>query len=540
MASKWTGPTTTASVIDAATPEAGEVIYVSDKKEFRYGDGTTQGGVKLYPNSLGEAFVYGVNRDHSYSSPTAGMQKVVLNVDAGSYTNVSGSFSQMPVHNLKRCVMDDLANRHVNYYLNASNSALKAAGGNADLTGVDGDVMVEFPVGHYRIDKYTDDSSHEHTVKLISDKPFPGSAPFPAFYVSNGGSTLQAQYMGAFKASVDANSKCRSIIGVKPTVSKTRAQFRTAAVANGGTLANMLLKVWLGWLAEIEFASTDVQTSISKGFSEMSAYDAAYLRQCGRTVSLGNGTGEIIADSTAPTITVNSVVYTRYLAGDSGSAKAWKNESDAVIYTNTDSPVQGTATYSDTAMQTSTGYTVASVTAAGIDFDLEGHWNNGASKVVSCAYRGVEDPWGACWEFDDGIQKYQDAVSGDYTKSGYWFTTDTSKYTLLDSDKGYGPANTPFPAAGNTGANTAWVSHAWPKSAGYIKAYDPLTYFPTDVTGSSTTYLCDYLYNDASAGARVVFRGGYLYGGAVDGAFFVRVYGELTSAHAAFGGRLAA
>ena len=540
MASKWKVPTTTASVIDAATPEAGEVIYVSDKKEFRYGDGATQGGVKLYPNSLGEAFVYGVNRDHSYSSPTAGMQKVVLNVDAESYTNINGSFSQMPVHNLKRCVMSSLENRTVNYYLNASNSALKVDGSNADLTGVDGDVMVEFPVGHYRIDKYTDDSSHEHTVKLISDKPFPGSAPFPAFYVSNGGSTLQAQYMGAFKASVDVNSKCRSIAGVKPTVNKTRSAFRSAAVANGGTLANMLLKVWLGWLAEIEFASTDVQTSISKGFSELSAYDPSYLRYCGRTASIGNGTGEIIADSTAPTVTVNSVVYTRYLTGDSGSAKAWKSEADAVIYTNTDSPVQGAATYSDTALETSTGYTVASVTAGGTDFDLEGHWNNGASKVVSFAYRGVEDPWGACWEFDDGIQKYQDATAGDYTKSGYWFTTDTSKYTQLDSDKSYGPANTPFPAAGYTGANLAWVSHPWPKSGGYIKAYDPLTYFPTDVTGSSSTYLCDNFYNDANAGARVVIRGGGANNGANAGAFCLTVTGGLAYASAAFGGRLAA
>ena len=538
MASKWKVPTTTASVIDAATPEAGEVIYVSDKKEFRYGDGATQGGVKLYPNTLGEAFVYGVDRDHSYSSPTSGMQKVVLNADAESYTNVS-SFSRMPVHNLKRCVMSNLATRTVNYYLNASNSALKADGSNADLTGVDGDVMVEFPVGHYRIDKYTDDSSHEHTVKLISDKPFPGSAPFPAFYVSNGGSTLQAQYMGAFKASVDVNDKCRSIAGMKPTVNKIRPAFRSAAAANGGTLANMLLKVWLCWLAEIEFASTDVQSSISKGFSELSAYDPAYLRYCGRTASLGNGTGEIIADSTAPTVTVNSIVYTRYLTGDSGSAKAWKSEADAVIYTNTASPAQGAATYSDTAMETSTGYTVAGVTAGGTDFDLEGHWGNGASKVVSFAYRGVEDPWGACWEFDDGIQKYQDATVGDYTKSGYWFTTDTSKYTLLDSDNSYGPANTPFPAAGYTGANLAWVSLAWPKAGGYIKAYDPLTYFPTDNTGSSTTYLCDQFYNDTTSGARSVVRGGGATENLLNGAFSVGVGGGLAATNTTFCCRLA-
>ncbi len=436
--SKLILPKASTTVRGAGTPGAGEILFDSDTKRAFIGDGATQGGLELSIRDASGAFVYGVDRDMTLSSPSC--QRVILNADGATYTNVA-SFTRMPVHNLKRCVMDNLATRHINYYLNSANSALKADGTAAVLDGTDGDVMVEFPVAHYRIDHYTDDNSHAHTVKLISDRPFPGSAPFPAFYVSNGGATLQKQYMGAFKGSVYSN-KLRSIVasGVKPTVSKTRAQFRTAAVANGGTGVNFLLKVWLGWLVEIEFASTDTQTSISTGLSYLTSYDPAYLRTCGRTVSMGNGTGEIISD------------------------------------------------------------------AEGADADLEGHWASGASKVVACSYRGVEDPWGACYEFDDGIQKYQDDVAGDYTKSGYTFTTDTSKYTLLDTDQGYGPANTPFPAAGNTGAATAWVSQAWPKAGGFIKLYDPLTYFPTDVTGSSSTYLCDQIFNNANAGARVVTR----------------------------------
>lgn len=419
------------------------------------------------------SIVYGIDRDESYSSPSAGVKRILLNAD-GSYTYVE-AFPQLPAHNLRRCVMDDLATRHVNYYLSPADSSLKADGTAADLTGADGDVMVEIPIAYYRIDHYTDTFSHTHTVKLISDKPFPGSAPFPAFYVSDGGETLRKQYIGAFKASVDSNSKCRSVAGVKPATSKLRSAFRSAAVTNGGTLTNFLLKCWIGWLAEIEFASTDVQSSVSKGFSEISSYNADRLRYCGRTSSLGNGTGQIIADSEE----------------------------------------------------------------GGDDYDLESYWKNGASKVVACSYRGIEDPWGACWEFGDGIQKYQDDVSGDYTKSGYWFTTDTSKYSMLDSDQSYGPANTPFPASGNTGANLAWVSQAWPKSSGYLKLYDHMTYFPTDVSGSSTTYLCDRFDNTGNANARNVLYGGHLSAGENDGAYTLDVQYNLVSGLAFVSARLA-
>ncbi|MDD6338321.1 MAG: hypothetical protein PUC15_08080 [Lentisphaeria bacterium] len=614
--SKFIAPVSTNDAyLDGRTPAKGELI-VTKAGKLRFGDGATKGGVEVWPNKLGEAYVYGAKKDTEVSNPSTSMQRIVLSTDGETIQNVD-SFTQLPCHDLRRCVQawnSSSNKREVQYYLNAGNSNLKATGGAADLTGGDGDVMVEAPVGHYRLIKETDSvTGHAVYKKLISDKPFPNSSPFPAFYISYGGDTLQKQYVGAFQGAIIDNV-FRSVAGVKPTVSQTRATFRSKAVAGHATLCNWLMKVWFGWLIEIEFANTDVQAAVSLGFSELSAYDYAYVRKSGRTAALGNATGEIIADSEAPTITAQNQVFTRHPASDSGSAYAWEDGA-VFVYTNSATPAVGDTAYSNTGLTTSFG-TIAEKTDAGEDYDLEGHWQNGAKKVVAMSYRGIENLWGNIWENDDGIQKYQirseadiyctengvavkydrhpendhkisdnpatwayawfnastettiftadehaavnaatysdntlttdrnlpvTAFDDDFRESGFWFTTDINQYSQLDTDKGYGAENTPFPATGYTGANIMWVSHAWPKAGGYIRGYDPLTYFPTNLSGgSATTYLADYFYNDTATGARLVLRGGSPFSGRYVGVFYVYVGSALSHTWTSLGARLAA
>lgn len=605
------------AALNAATPAKGELL-VTDSGELRFGDGATPGGVAVWPNKLGQAYVYGARKDTTVASPTQSMQRIVLSTDGETIQDVE-AFTQMPCHNLRRCVQawnSSSNKREVQYYLNAGNSNLKADGTAAKLDGTDGDVMVEAPIGYYRLIKETDSvTGHAIYKKLISDKPFPNASAFPAFRVSYGGDTLQKQFIGAFQG-VISNNVLRSIAGQKPSTNSNRATFRSKAVAGHATLCNWLMKVWLGWLIEIEYANTDCQAAVSLGLSELSAFDYAYVRKNGRTAGLGNATGEIIADSEAPTITVLNQVFTRHPASDSGSAYAWEDGA-AFVYTASATPAAGDTAYSNTGLTTSYG-SIAETTEAGEDYDLEGHWQNGAQKVVAMSYRGVENLWGNIWEFDDGIQKYQikseadiycnesdvsvkydrhpdsdhkissspdvwayawynsttettiftadehpaataatysdntlttnrnipvASFDDDYRESGYWFTTDINQYSQLDSDKGYGAENAPFPATGYTGANIMWVSQAWPKAGGYIRLYDPLTYFPTAVggTGSGASgFLADYFYNDTGNGARVVFRGGYPYRGRYVGLFFVSVSLGLSVAWASLGARLAA
>lgn len=603
--------------LDQETPGFAEIL-MTQTGEVRVGDGHTKGGVQLTANYLRDAYVYGAVKDTEVANTSSSMQRIILGTDGQTIQNVE-SFTQMPCHNLRRCVQawNGTSNkRETQYFLNAGNSNLKADGTAAKLDGTDGDVMVKVPTGHYRLIKETDSvTGHKVYKKLISDKPFPNSAPFPAFYISYGGETLQDQFVGAFQAVIKDNVT-RSIAGEKPTTSQSRSAFRTKAAAGHATLCNWLMKVWLGWLIEIEFANTDCQAAVSLGFTELSAFDYAYVRKNGRTAALGNATGEIIADAEAPTITVLNQVFTRHPASDSGSAYAWEDGA-VFVYTNSATPAVGDTAYSNTGLTTSYG-TISEKSDAGEDYDLEGHWQSGAQKVVAMSYRGVENLWGNIWENDDGIQKYQikseadiyctesdvsvkydrhpdsdhkissspdvwayawynstnettiftadehpaataptysdntlttsrnipvAAFDDDFRESGFWFTTDINQYSQLDSDKGYGAESATFPANGYTGANIMWVHHEFPKASGYIRLYDPLTYFPTAVggTGSGATgFLADYFYNDTATGPRLVLRGGYPYLGRIVGVFCVIVPYGLTITWTHLGARLAA
>ena len=172
-------------------------------------------------------------------------------------------------------------------------------------------------------------------------------------------------------------------------------------------------------------------------------------------------------------------------------------------------------------------------------------WNSAAQsdpskKVVQFSWRGIEDPFGSQWCFEDGIQKHQNATSGDYSQSGYWITSDTSKYSELDSNKGAGAETGSFPESGYTGANLVWVHHAFPKEAGYISEFDWKTFFPTAVSGSSTTYLCDYAHNNTSDAGCAVSAGGYMNQGSYAGAGTIILQYAMAVANASIGSRISA
>ena len=148
-----------------------------------------------------------------------------------------------------------------------------------------------------------------------------------------------------------------------------------------------------------------------------------------------------------------------------------------------------------------------------------------ALKVVQFSYRGIENPYGEIWKFEDGIQKYQNVVDDALTDGCYWWTAATSLYTDVDQQAAASPTY-------------AKVPHVWP-ATGYVKTWRPDNFLPLTVGGGSTTYLCDYFYNDSAAGARVVLRGGAVRDGAYVGGGYVHVYNGLAFAYSSFGGRLA-
>ena len=475
--SKLVLPKATTEVRETATPVAGEIFYDQDKQAVFFGDGATMGGISLKAGSMSTAYVYGIDHDTSVATAATACKRVVLNHDHDQmgdvlrYTQVT-EFAQMPAHNFKRCVMSDLANRVVAYYLNASDSTKKENGQTAILTGADGDVMVEIPVCHFRLDTYTDASNHVHNVYLVSNRAFNGSAIHRYFYTSPGGATARVQYVGAFCNVVcDANGtaiaqeadntpvvfasgrRLRSIAGVRPVGNMSVGNSRTGAKNNNASLVNAMFYQYLMLMMAIDAGSLDTQ-NISIGYSQISAFKYSALRVTGRTSCFGNKTGEILADEVA------------------GTGK------DLDLLTMADS-----------------GGTI---------------WKSSVEKkVVKFSYRGIEDPFGPQVCFVEAIQKYQNATEGDFSQSGYWCTNDTNQYEQFSNNLGYGALGSIFPTVGYTGSSLVWVSHPFPKVEGYIKKFDPITFLPLDLNGASTTYLPDYcMGNKLNAESLVVYGGG--------------------------------
>lgn len=544
-------------------------------------------------------YAYGVIYDPSQSSPAC--QKVELH--DGVLTEVT-SFSSLPAHDFKRCVMDNLSTRHINYYLDPTDSTKKADGTASVLTGADGDVMVEMPITYYKLDE--DYNGTGKILWLVSNTPFTGSEIHPYFYVSPNGDTARTQYVGAYRAvGCDENGNAlnttegaitqttgtastrllRSVAGALPWVSNTLASMRTDAVRHGGTMVNRLFHEYLFLMIIIEQASLNCQ-SVSLGYSNGKTNALWACRKSGR-VNYGNCTGEILANSGTTdddnfySLKVNNVQLYRDVARDANNYYAWSNHAATatVYWTASATPANGDTAYSDTE-GTSSGYMVAS-------------WSTttDANKIIQFQYRGIENPWGECWEFDDGMQKYQKSVlksikvnnviyyvnhlkDGTGTKTAWttednsatvWTTTVTpsnNTATYSDADctvsTGYNLTQSSFVrmdcelwSTRVTNDYTSTDQHTtgtkvydmrvnyWPVGS-WIKKFDPRTFLCLVNGGNGSQYLCDNWYNDNGTGSRVVSRGGIAGGGADDGLGYVAVRNGLTVSGVGLSGRLSA
>ena len=112
--------------------------------------------VRVFPNE----HAYGIIYDPSQNTPAC--QWVELNNGVLSEVASFDAFKSHPCHELYRCVMSDLANRTIAYYLddedsdkkyNGTRNGIASDGSASVLTGADGDVMVEMPIGYWDVDE---------------------------------------------------------------------------------------------------------------------------------------------------------------------------------------------------------------------------------------------------------------------------------------------------------------------------------------------------------------------------------------------------
>jgi len=245
-----------------------------------------------------------------------------------------------------------------------------------------------------------------------------------------------------------ATDRLRSIMGYRPATNVTLPNFRINANNNHCHIQSQLMHQALELLMEIDLGNMNCQTTMSAGLTNCASWNYAEVRKTGRSAHFGNSTvvkhgditvkPQILADEDVSTITVGGVVYTRDTTADSGSAKAWKNGANTV-YTKFEVPTVrvdasgsvpafGDFAYSNAAL---TADATAITDVTGLDYDFlhmatggTSIWSAGKDHVVSCSWRGIENPYGTIWEFTDGCQKFQDGdkltLSDDSVWERYW------------------------------------------------------------------------------------------------------------------------
>ena len=305
-------------------------------------------------------------------------------------------FDRLPSWRLRRCTLAD--NGVVNNY------GANPRGDGLDLTGADGQVMVEIPKFYVK--------SRSPAANIyrwwISPVPKTGFELHPGF-VQRGGIERDNVYYGAYEAHWNAGTaKLESITGATVDNNKTIATFRTNAGARGPRwgITNIWALSAVQLLYYIEYANANSQAQIGPGITDMAA---------------GQVTGYDNADTN---IGVNG---------------------------------------------TGTGVTGGAVSPA--------------------VYRGIENIWGNYWAFVDGYNALD------------------TEYRIIRRD-GTGIFADAL-AFGDYEASVAVPI----TSDGYISNIhyeDLLKYLvvPSAVGGSSTTYLCDYLYAHDLAEVNILISGG--------------------------------
>ena len=387
---------------------------------------------------------------------------------------------ELPLQSLmRRCILKD--NGTVNYYLHANDSTKRDNGAAANLTGADGQYMVELPDMYVRFETDGDISRH-----LQSTEPLPGFRLWRKDYVSAVEATVQrstttlcsvvnkdADYRGGNNdASRDGTYKTQ--LGM-PATQISLTNFRAYARKRGSTEWNCNLyqthrKLW--WLFAVEYANFNSQDAFNAELDEN-----------------GYHQGGLSSGVTTLNSTKWNTFNNYYPFVPCGTTNSLGNHSGVVEFTMPDEYDHGVPT-----------------------------------KVNVPSYRGVENPFGHIWKWTDGCKcLIQSETDGGLSE--FYVCDDPAAFTSS------GVVN--YDLRGNL-----------PRKEGYVKKLilgEHGEIMPLEVGGGSTTYFCDYFYtNIPSSGVseRGVLFGGHANNGASAGFVYASTTNTATYTTANFGSRL--
>ena len=416
----------------------------------------------------GNTQVYGIRHFYNNASPD------VTRIGEASLHRDLPVQSQM-----RRCIVDDLG--VVKYYLDANDRTKKADGTAADLSGADGQYMVEIP-RHYR--KATFNSSQSYLDVEISLTPFTGAVTCPRTLVSVDEAVLDRQdnklcaivntgtrYRGGYN-DADWDGTYKSLLG-KPVTNLSRAQFRTYARARGSKWGCYDYQTHLSifWLFVIEYATLNSQ----KDFNGSLTAEGFHQGGLGPGVSNFSNWG-------------NYNNYNPFIP--CGFTNSLGNNTGVVTFTA----------------------------------DAGGYGGDHTEQVPS--YRGIANPFGHIGKWTDGFigrgngtyqeifvcrtpSKYGDTITSDYTDLGHEATANGYCKAIIATDPGSVPE----------------------------REYGDM--FDRDDSGSASTYFCDSHYHGNDNGSLyALWVGGYARLGAEAGLACLYAYYGVGYAFQGIGSRL--
>ena len=360
----------------------------------------------------------------------------------------------LPVQSgMRRCVVNSTGD--VLYYLGANDSTKKEDGTTADLSGATGQVMVEVPA-HYR--KTSLNAAQGYMDTEISMFPFDGAILVPRYLVSAYEATVDrennllssvvnasARYRGG-NNTADWDGTYRSLLGL-PATALSLSTFRQYG-KNRGTgwgCYDWNMHTDIFWLFAIEYATLNSQKDFNPSLDE------AGFHQGG----LGSGVSDFS----------NWETYNSY------------NPIIPCGFTNSLGNNTGVKTFTFNAEQ------------------AQAYGSEHSESVPS--YRGIENPFGHIWKLTDGFLA---RGTGEYQE--VYISRNRAKY--------YDTINDSYVDMGHETADNGYVKYILASQQSLPqekRVYGDL--IGTDVSGSSSTFFCDYHYT--------THKEGFIYGAVLGG-----------------------
>jgi len=417
---------------------------------------------------------YGVEIDESNSSPDLTRIASDMNPHGGDYIH-----ALLPVHaEIKACLLN--LNGTVNYYLDPTDWTKKADGSASNLTGADGNVMIEFPKYYRKVDNPSA-GIYQHKISL---SPLTGYQEVPKFYI------------GAYKASANRTAPLR-LWSVVNTTAEYRGGNNNAALDAGDNtqlgkpvtyirLTNEA-RPWVRNIVSGEYKWNVITHRHSMLLYELFIIEYATLNSQKAFNATLTAEGYKQGGLGAGVTTVTSATWNKF-----------NNYYPLIPCGTSNSLANGTG---------EVNYTIPNFGDA-----------SGAVKVNR--YRGVENPFGDIWEWCDGASIFNEGAGG------------VSKFYTCDNPANFadGTATNYDHRANLPIANTYPIS-MWHDDKGIL--------IPKDSGGDAATYWCDYYYASGLVNAwRALRRGGRAYD--LSDAGFVCLYTNYTATdrHSNIGARL--